>query len=108
MTDPDRRAADRGLQPERTALAWRRTGLALTAGAAIGMRTLPGVLGRWSILAASALFVLAVVVVVISHIRRHERGFAGTGPLPGGALATVVAGVAALTGVLALVFTIAR
>jgi hypothetical protein len=39
------RAWDPGLQPERTALAWRRTGLALTVGSLIGLRVLPPLLG---------------------------------------------------------------
>jgi uncharacterized membrane protein YidH (DUF202 family) len=112
MTDPLPQGAERGLQPERTALAWRRTGLALVTGTAAGLRTLPAAFGPWSTLAASALCVLAATAVATSHLRYrwHEHALSPTGlhgTLPTGALAGLVATTATFLAVLALVTTIA-
>src|SRR6185503_9375612 len=41
---------DAGLQAERTALAWRRTCLALLAGSLVATRILPEFFGAWSAL----------------------------------------------------------
>lgn len=74
MTDPAARAArpfDKGLQPERTALAWRRTSLALVVGAIICIRVLPGMLGAWAAIPAGAGLLAAIGVFVASH-RRYD------------------------------------
>ena len=77
---PDEGAAERGarpfdpgLQPERTALAWRRTALALVVAAVVGIRVLPSLLGVWAIVPAGAGLILAVVVLVASHRRYREQ-----------------------------------
>lgn len=97
---------DVGLQPERTALAWRRTALALIVAAVVGIRVLPALLGPWALIPAGAGIVIAVGVLVASHRRyrvQHERlTRAATariplldGTLPGlMALVTILAGLA--------------
>jgi len=63
---------DPGLQLERTALAWRRTGLALTIGSLVAMRVLPAALGAWALIPACLALGAAVVILVLAH-RRHLR-----------------------------------
>jgi uncharacterized membrane protein YidH (DUF202 family) len=65
-------AVDRGSQVERTALAWRRTTLALAAGALVSLRVLPGVLGLWSFGAGILGLALAGLLWLLSG-RRHRR-----------------------------------
>lgn len=70
------RPFDIGLQPERTALAWRRTALALVVAAVVGIRVLPTLLGPWAIIPAGVGIALAVAILVASHYRyqqHHER-----------------------------------
>lgn len=108
----DRRLFDQGLQPERTALAWRRTALALTVAAVVAIRILPELLGTWSIVPAGLGLAGAMAVLVSAH-RRHrtvQRTLVSSEsdrvPLPGGALPLCTAllvgtgGLAALTAVL--------
>jgi uncharacterized membrane protein YidH (DUF202 family) len=106
------RPFDVGLQPERTALAWRRTALALVVGAVVGIRVLPALLGPWALVPAGAGIVLAVTLLVASHrryLRQHAllttatsaRIVLSDGRLPGLVAGTVLlAGVACLTVVL--------
>jgi len=63
---------DPGLQPERTALAWRRTGLALTVGSLIGLRVLPPVLGPAAYVLAGLGVVVSLAVLAAAH-RRYRR-----------------------------------
>ena len=101
-------ADDRGLQAERTALAWVRTLLGAGAAAAVAVRhELPGADGpRWTLLAALGLAaaVLGLAAVGVARARRlvagaglaaHHRGVRATvGWLlvaQAGALACVVA-----------------
>ncbi len=108
------RPFDSGLQPERTALAWRRTALALVVAAVVGMRVLPTVLGGWAILPAGTGIALAVGVLFASHYRyqqhHHRLTTAATDriALPDGALPALVAGMTGLAGVacIAVVATI--
>ncbi|WP_209561594.1 DUF202 domain-containing protein [Frigoribacterium sp. PvP032] len=63
---------DQGLQPERTALAWRRTGLALTVGSLIGLRVLPPLLGPAAYVLAGLGVVASLAVLAAAH-RRYRR-----------------------------------
>ena len=75
VSEPPSRAdgpRDPGLQPERTALAWRRTGLALTVGSLIGLRVLPPLLGPAAYLLAGLGVVASLAVLAAGH-RRYRR-----------------------------------
>ena len=115
---------DAGLQPERTALAWRRTGLALTVGSLIGLRVLPALLGPSALVLAGVGVVASLAVLAAAH-RRYRRvhrllvsagdaatddagcatGSSGSSdrvPTTGGALPAAVAALALAAGVAAL------
>jgi uncharacterized membrane protein YidH (DUF202 family) len=102
VTDP--RLSEPGLQPERTALAWRRSILALIVGSALALRLLPPLLGRWSLaigvvglLATSGLWAASAV-----RVRRVQAALAAGVPLPGGLLIALLAGVIAATAAASL------
>ena len=109
-TTPPRPAIfDPGLQPERTALAWRRTGLVLAAGALAALRFLPPILGVWTVVPALLGIVTAVAVFVFAH-RRHlamQARLLGSDddrvPLPSGRLLAVVAATTCCYGIVAVV-----
>jgi putative membrane protein len=63
---------DPGLQPERTALAWRRTTLSLAVGGFVALRLLPPVLGTWSLLAGFGGMAVAGMIWTLAR-RRAER-----------------------------------
>jgi uncharacterized membrane protein YidH (DUF202 family) len=101
---------DPGLQPERTALAWRRTVLALALGAVIALRLLPPVLGLWSLACGFAGTALAVVIWVLADRRARRTREAlldpSGPPLPdGGLLLLVTVGVAG-AAVLGLLYVV--
>jgi Domain of unknown function (DUF202) len=83
--------ADRGLAPERTELAWRRTLIAFGAAALVSLRVLPPVLGPWALGAGIGGLLLAVVLWVLSA-RRNARSIA---PVGGGLLLVLAAGLLA-------------
>ncbi|PBC47451.1 DUF202 domain-containing protein [Rhodococcus sp. ACPA1] len=60
---------DLGLQPERTALAWRRTVLALVAGSLISAKLLAPLLGWISMLIPLAFLAASVVALTLLHRR---------------------------------------
>lgn len=62
-----------GLQPERTALAWRRTALSVTVGSLVGLRVLPPQLGALGY-AVSALGLLWGLDLVLTARRRYRDG----------------------------------
>ncbi|RRR98477.1 DUF202 domain-containing protein [Glycomyces terrestris] len=69
---PPRSHWDRGLQPERTALAWRRTALALCAGLILAARATASQ-APWLALELTALAVLGGLALVHWAHRRERR-----------------------------------
>lgn len=111
-------AVDAGLQVERTALAWRRTGIAVLVGSLIGLRVLAPQLG-WGSVALGVVGAALALMLLWASARRHRRvveAMPGAGSsalpggvrsgrgLPGGALLVVVAVAVLLLGVGALTY----
>ena len=87
---------DPGLQPERTALAWRRTGLALLVGSFVAARILPELLGPWSVLLGLAGVAIAGILLAMIHrrYRAHHAQLTTAGdraPIAEGRLIAVTA-----------------
>jgi len=108
------RPFDAGLQPERTALAWRRTCLALLAGSLVAARVLPELFGAWSALIGVAGAVGAGALLAGAHrrYRAHHDDLNRHGdraPVAGGrmvaALASFAVG-AALVSIGAVLFVV--
>lgn len=101
---------DDGLQPERTALAWRRTGLALLAGSLGATRVLPDVLPIWTVVPAGLGTVVSLGVLIAAHLRyrRVHASLASSADVPahGGALPAVVAGLSLAGAIGALLATL--
>ncbi|RFA07467.1 hypothetical protein B7R21_14830 [Subtercola boreus] len=126
---PSRERFDDGLQVERTALSWQRTGLAITAGSLVGARLLAPGTGWWGIGLGVAGALLGLFVLVRSGIRhRHVHRVLttrlSTAPhavpldvatasasaptqLPGAVLPAVVAAAVLIAGLVALGYVIA-
>ncbi len=99
---------DPGLQPERTALAWRRTALSLAVGALAAGRMLEPLLGRvaWMVAAVGVALGFGLLLVARRRAALVGRALATTGDLeagPGAALLVGVTAVAVLAGVAGLV-----
>jgi len=106
-----RRLFDSGLQPERTELAWRRTVLAVTVGALVALRLLPGVLGSWAVGAGIVGLALAALLWVLAHRRARSTGRAllhEDEALPGGGLLLLLAGLASTGAALGLLYVTLR
>lgn len=86
---------DPGLQPERTALAWRRTCLAFLVLSAASFRVLPERLGAGGYVGSSVAVVLSSLLLCAVHARYRWHSRQSTSPerpVAGGALpATAVA-----------------
>lgn len=98
---------DPGLQPERTALAWRRTGLALLVGSLVAARVLPETLGPWAALLGLAGVVAAAVLMCAIHLRyrRHHHGLlthGDTAPVAEGALIAATASFVFVAGLVSI------
>jgi uncharacterized membrane protein YidH (DUF202 family) len=98
-TPAEPRLFDPGMQPERTALAWRRTALAMGAGSLVALRIFPQILGLWAVLPTVIAFAIAVAVFIAAQLRyrrNHRALIADRDPsarvaLAGGALIALVA-----------------
>ena len=106
MTDGNR-LFDPGLQPERTALAWRRTALAVAVGAVAGARLLAPALGAAAVAVALLGLALAALFLFGStrRARRAQDALLRDGHLaagPGGRLLAVVSIACTALGVVAL------
>jgi uncharacterized membrane protein YidH (DUF202 family) len=102
---------DPGLQPERTALAWRRTALSLAIGAVVSFRLLPPVLGIWSIaLGVTGLLLSAATWILAGRRARRVQGalLRSSGPLPGGGLPLLLTLIATSAATLGLIYTAVR
>ena len=114
MTSAPAAAGDRGLQPERTSLAWRRTALSVAVGSLVGLRVLPPHLGALGYVAC-ALGLVWSLDLALTSARRYDRADAAVrATLPGSATSGWIgppagpdivrtAAATALVGVLALV-----
>ncbi|MCE1177541.1 MAG: DUF202 domain-containing protein [Micrococcales bacterium] len=91
---------DRGLQQERTALAWQRTGLAMVAGALLVGRLTLTTLGI-AVVVPTLAAVAAGLWLVVSQLRRtrarhtHSREAGFDSLLPDGRIPAVAAAIAA-------------
>jgi uncharacterized membrane protein YidH (DUF202 family) len=63
--------ADSGLQPERTALAWSRTGLALLVNALVVLRSGWASGQRWVLALGALLLLAAAATVLVGRWRAH-------------------------------------
>lgn len=111
MTEPGDEVFDPGLQPERTALAWRRTALALALGPLVVARLFAPQLGALTLAALLVGIALAATIAGVATkryriIHRALVGEEGTRGLPGGVLLLVTAAVAFVAGVGALVLVL--
>lgn len=106
MTDDERsgRPFDAGLQPERTALAWRRTALAVATVSFIGLRIIPESVGPWALPPSGMGLVVALVMTIGSHFRYRSNHIALTSstqariPLTDGRFLLSIAALTALAG----------
>ncbi|HEX4444750.1 MAG TPA: DUF202 domain-containing protein [Galbitalea sp.] len=75
MSDGDaQRIFDRGMQPERTALAWRRTALAMGIGSIAALRVFPLAFGPVALVPAGIAVLISVTVFVFAQLRyRHNH-----------------------------------
>ena len=100
------RPFDPGLQPERTALAWRRTTISLMVGSLVALRLLPPVLGQWSL--AFGFLGLGLAAFLWRQAARRASDTADalntTGDLPDGSLLLQLGVTVTGAGLLALFY----
>lgn len=99
---------DPGLQPERVALSWQRTALAVGVGSFIYARIITPTIGAWALLPVAAGLVLASVMGLrASHrYRHHHRTLTSRqGSLADGFLLAFIAASVLAAGLFALVLS---
>ena len=107
----DRVLFDPGLQPERTALAWRRTALTIAVGAVVSFRLLPPVLGLWSIGVGVAGLLLSAATWILAgrRVRRVQQALLSSSrPLPGGGLPLLLTIIVTSCAALGLIYIALR
>jgi putative membrane protein len=92
-----------GRQPERTELAWRRTGLAVATASTIAARALDPVFGTGAAVLGVSGLALAVLLLVGAARRARRR----SAPGPGAGLLAAVVLACVLVGIAALVLVVA-
>ncbi len=100
--------ADPGLQPERTALAWRRTALALVGLSLGSARVTWQLVGGWSLLLSGAGAAVGAWLMLHAHARyeRHSSSITGGGAVADGVAPFVTAGLAFAIGLAGVAFLI--
>ena len=96
-----------GMQAERTALAWQRTGLSVAVAAAVLARLTYGDLGAWALVVLAVCLALCGWVLTDTRRRSHGRGPAGEGRPGIGGWAAAVAGAVVVMGVAELAALVA-
>ena len=100
---------DRGLQPERTRLAWQRTALAIAIGALVYARIEADTLGWWS-WAYGACGAGVGVAIGLWSSRRYRWTWAQLrdqrGSLPDGLLPLVLTIIAVVAAILAIIISV--
>jgi uncharacterized membrane protein YidH (DUF202 family) len=107
---PADRPFDPGLQPERTALAWRRTSLSLLAGSLAGTRLLPEVWGPLGLVVGGAGVIGSLALLVLAQRRyrlQHTRLRRGAA-LPDGTLPALMASAGLAVALVGLAVTVSR
>ena len=105
---------DPGLQPERTALAWRRTALSICLGSLVAMRVLPAAMTDAAWLLAGIAGLLLGALLWTAAARRSARTIrillreGDRAPLPGGGLLGGLAGFVLAVGVGAVAVVLAH
>lgn len=107
MTD---RPFDKGLQPERSALAWQRTALSIAVGSLLFGRILATSLGLWALLPMLAGLCMSAALGVKAHQRyahHHRTLTSGNGFLADGRLHAALTIFVLLVGGFSLVLVLA-
>ncbi|MCU1432742.1 MAG: hypothetical protein JWP95_1847 [Actinotalea sp.] len=113
MSEPGGAPRDQGLQLERTALAWRRTALALTLGPLVAARILFPDLGLAAVVLALAGMAAGIVIAAAAAARhRAEAALVSTDDervsLPGGRLLLFTATIPTVGGLVAALLLLRR
>ena len=99
------RVWDKGLQPERTALSWRRLSMVFLGVGLLLPRVVWHLVGGWSLIGSGLLALLAVVLYTAGDRRygRTHRSLVDAGQLPDARLLAVSAAATVVLGSMGLV-----